>query len=183
MSSGEPPPAGQSGDGPTVALGDVEEVETPERWAALAADCLAHEGVRGPGELSLSFVDVATMTEANEHWREGAGPTDVLAFPMDELPPPGGADGTDAAPYMIGDVVICAEVARANAAGRNSIDDELALLVVHGVLHLLGHDHYDPDETALMRSRERELLEAYHRVGAPTSAEVQLVDEPKPDGS
>jgi probable rRNA maturation factor len=120
---------------------------------------------------------------------DSPGPTDVLAFPLeDDLVEPGRfpdsgttgpvdpRDRADAPepPLLLGDVVICPTVAARNAPEHRgehhdgSVDDELALLVVHGVLHVLGHDHAEPDETARMQAREQELLSLYHRRdGAP----------------
>jgi len=94
------------------------------------------------------------------------GPTDVLSFPLDDDEP-----GQRDVPVLLGDVVVCPAVARDQAPEHaGSLDDELALLVVHGVLHVLGHDHAEPDETAVMRARELELLESFHWDGpAPTS--------------
>ena len=135
------------------------------RWQLLAEQALRTEGVTA-GELDLSFVGASAMTELNETHMGKVGPTDVLAFPID------GEDdaGLDGLPVLLGDVVICPEVAAAQAAdhrhdGRHegTVDDEVALLVVHGVLHVLGHDHAEADEAALMQTREQELLGAYHR--------------------
>ncbi len=84
------------------------------------------------------------------------GPTDVLSFPMDDEPMPG-------VPTLLGDVVVCPEVAAAQATEHAGTSDaEAALLVGHGGLHVLGHDHAEPDETALMRARELALLESHH---------------------
>ena len=148
------------------------------RWARLAADALGAQGIRGEAELSLLFVDETTMAELNQRFMGHAGPTDVLAFPIDEELvdpgrwPDGGSTGppfrSDMAdpPLLLGDVVICPAVAAANvASGSGSLDDEIALLVVHGILHVLGHDHADPEEEAAMKAKERDLLERFHRQG------------------
>jgi probable rRNA maturation factor len=127
--------------------------------------------VAGVAELSLIFVDQQAITDLNERFLGGTGPTDVLAFPMDDdvvlggRQPDQGGRGPGAPaeagepPSLIGDVVICPQVA-ANQASEHgwSTDDEIALLVVHGVLHLLNYDHADPREHAAMQRRERELL-------------------------
>ena len=84
------------------------------------------------------------------------GPTDVLSFPLDPDP------GPEPSLRLLGDVVICPAVALRNAAGPAGYEGELALLVVHGVLHVLGMDHADPEEAATMQARERELLDRYH---------------------
>jgi probable rRNA maturation factor len=125
--------------------------------AALAEAVLAAEGVQGPAELSLTFVGSDAIAGLNgEHLGE-RGPTDVLAFPLDDPSEPRPA-GMSA---LLGDVVVCPVVAQryAEANGR-STEHELALLVVHGVLHVLGHDHAEPDEAALMLEHERRHLRA-----------------------
>jgi probable rRNA maturation factor len=147
-----------------------------DRWARLAEQVLEAEGVRGNTELSLLFIDRDDMAELNEEYLGKAEATDVLAFPIDahEIdvdsgpgPEKRGPDRPDPdpaeQPLLLGDVVVCPEVAAEQATDHTgTLDDELALLVVHGVLHVLGHDHAEPEETARMRSRERELLEALH---------------------
>ena len=151
------------------------------RWSALAEAVLHDEGVRGAAELSVLFVDETSIAELNERFMEHAGPTDVLAFPIDadavwavHDPLASGPDRAepdlDEIPLLLGDVVVCPAVAARNAPEHaGTIDDELALLVVHGVLHVLGHDHAEPDEAALMRARELALLEAHHW-GGPAPA-------------
>jgi len=85
-----------------------------------------------------------------------SGPTDVLSFPMDDEPMPG-------VPTLLGDIVVCPQVADDQYAEHaGTFDDEIALLIVHGVLHILGHDHAEPDETLLMRERELALLVQHH---------------------
>jgi probable rRNA maturation factor len=139
---------------------DVEADVDIDRWQRLAAAALATEGVER-GELNLVFVDEPAMTALNIEHMDGDGPTDVLAFPIDGRPEPGPGDG---APIMLGDVVVCPAVARRQAAEHGvGFDDEIALLVVHGILHVLGHDHAEADETALMQGREQALLGAHHR--------------------
>jgi probable rRNA maturation factor len=125
-----------------------------DRWERLAGAALAAEGA--VGELTLTFVDASEIASLNEQYMGKAGPTDVLSFPMDDEPTPG-------VPTLLGDVVVSPAVAaRQFADHAGTLDDELALLVVHGVLHVLGHDHAEPAETTLMRRRELELLEAHH---------------------
>lgn len=122
-----------------------------DRWAALATAVLDDEGAEG--ELNLLFVDEAAIAELNVEHMGHEGPTDVLSFPIDG--PDAGPDG------LLGDVVVCPAVARRQAPG--AYEDELALLVVHGVLHVLGHDHAEPDESAVMRAREVAHLERFGR--------------------
>ncbi len=157
-----------------------EQSERPvdcERWAALARAVLEDEKVRGDVELSVLFVDEATITAHAEHFLGHDGPTDVLAFPIEDDPlpsgrsPDGGGNGPgweppepEGMPLLLGDVVICPEVAYRNAPRHaGSYDDELALLLVHGILHLLGRDHELLEEEAAMQAREQELLSAHHR--------------------
>lgn len=147
------------------------------RWMRLAKNVLEAEGIKGDAELSVLFVDERSMAELHERFLGRDGPTDVLAFPMDDdLVPSGrspdsGGPGPGAtapepgeAPLLLGDVVVCPAVAERNAGERSvSYDDELALLVVHGILHLLGMDHVDDDEARAMERRERELLDRFYR--------------------
>jgi probable rRNA maturation factor len=147
-----------------------------DRWVRLAHSVIIAEGVDGEAELSLLFVDEESMAELNQRFMEKSGPTDVLAFPIDETGPTGrwpdagstGPDRTepdgDEAPLLLGDVVLCPAVAARQAPEHDSsVDDEMALLVVHGVLHVLGYDHAEDDEAARMKAREVELLDRFHR--------------------
>ena len=131
------------------------------RWERLARESLEASGVTGSAELSLLFVDEATMAELNVEHMGHEGPTDVLSFPIDA------EDGLAAEHdhhVLLGDVVICPAVAHRNAPGHaGTYPDEIALLTVHGILHVLGHDHAEPEETMVMQARERELLERFHR--------------------
>jgi probable rRNA maturation factor len=125
-----------------------------ERYGRLLADALAAEGVDA-GEATLTFVDRDAMAELNEAHMGKDGPTDVLSFPID------GADRLRVDEHrMVGDVVVCAAVARDQAPDHaGDLDGELALLIVHGALHLCGHDHAEADERDRMWRRERELLD------------------------
>lgn len=175
--SGRPARVGDEGE-LTVFVAD-EQDDHPvdaDRWQALARDALAAEGVRGDAELAVLFVDEAAMAELNHRFMGKDGPTDVLAFPIEDdeavtgRVPDGSTAGPgrdplgDEVPLLLGDVVICPAVAARNAPGHaGTYDDELALLLVHGILHVLGHDHAEPEETAAMQARERDLLERFHR--------------------
>jgi probable rRNA maturation factor len=145
------------------------------RWGRLAEDVLRAEGIRGDAELSLLFVDEAHMAELNLRFMGADEPTDVLAFPLDDDhvepgrwpdsgssgPLPRAGDGDP--PLLLGDVVVCPAVAARNADARGGrYEDEVALLVVHGLLHVLGMDHAEPDEAAAMQARERDLLARFH---------------------
>lgn len=147
------------------------------RWVQLARDVLEAEGVRGEAELSLLFVDESVIADLNRRFLGKTGPTDVLSFPIDDdavergRSPDSGGSGpgslppdADDLPTLLGDVVICPKIAEQNAPNHaGSYDDEMALLVVHGILHLLGMDHVDDDEAEQMEARERELLARFHR--------------------
>jgi probable rRNA maturation factor len=118
-------------------------------------------------DLSMLLVDEAHMTNLHEKWMEEPGPTDVLSFPMDELRPHSmagpnrsrGRDGDEPEPVLLGDVVLCPQVAAVQARQHgHSTQAELELLTVHGVLHLLGYDHADPEEEAEMFGLQNELL-------------------------
>jgi probable rRNA maturation factor len=163
------PPDGEVGE--VKVFGADEQQAAPvdlRRWVDLARNVLMAEGVCGDAELSLLFVDEDTICGLNRRFMDADGPTDVLSFPIDA---PGGAPATRAdtstpgpAPLLLGDVVVCPAVAERQAPEHGaSYDDELALLVVHGVLHVLGHDHAEIDEAELMQARERELLQRFHR--------------------
>lgn len=147
------------------------------RWAALARAVLDDRRLRGDVEVSLLFVDEPAISSLNERFLGREGPTDVLAFPIDDEPLPGGrspdSGGTgpgvgseEEPPVLLGDVVVCPAVAVRQAAERGvSVDDELALLVVHGLLHLCGMDHEADREAEEMERLERELLARHHRPG------------------
>jgi len=148
-----------------------------DRWATLARSVLEDRGVKGDAEVSLLFVDEPAIAALNEQFLERVGPTDVLAFPIEDEPGaggrspdlggtgPGSEPGEDP-PVLLGDVVICPTVASANAAANGvEDDDELALLVVHGLLHLLGMDHAIDVEAERMEHLERDLLARYHKEG------------------
>ena len=132
---------------------------------ALARHVLDSMQVHPLAELSLLLVDKTAMTELHEKWMDEPGPTDVLAFPMDELrPAQPGAVGEEVAvdPSLLGDVVLCPEVARAQAKkAGHSVTDELHLLCTHGILHLLGYDHAEPEEHKEMFDLQAQLLTAW----------------------
>lgn len=160
-----------------VADEQIDLPVDPLRWTRLAESVLAAEGVRGEAELSVLFVDEAVMADLNKQFHGKEGPTDVLAFPIDEDPVEGGrspdSGGTgpgysprepEDMPVLLGDVVICPAVAARNAPDHaGTYDDEVALLLVHGILHLLGMDHLHDEEAEEMEARERELLARFHR--------------------
>lgn len=157
-----------------------EQQEHPidaQRWAELARNVLEAEGVREEAELSVLFVNEDVIADLNQRFMGKEGPTDVLSFPIDEedarssgrSPDDGGrgpgdeGEGDDEAPALLGDVVISPSIANKNAPNHaGTYDEELALLLVHGVLHLLGMDHEEDDEAEIMEARERELLAEFY---------------------
>jgi probable rRNA maturation factor len=147
------------------------------RWAGLARQVLAAQGMKGETEVSLLFVDEEAIAGLNERFLGKTGPTDVLSFPIEDEPGPSGRSpdfggtgpGTAAdegVPMLLGDVVICPVVAARNAVAHEvPFEDEVALLVVHGLLHLLGMDHEDDAEAARMEALEQQLLRRFYRAG------------------
>lgn len=165
------------GDPRVTVFGSDEQKEIDievSRYVALAQLTLARENIMGTCEMSLIFCDEDSMTKLNEQYMDKEGPTDVLAFPVDDdivgsgrNPDNGGrGPGTpaedDEIPQLIGDVYISPTIALKQANERDkSFDSEVALLVVHGTLHLLSYDHYEPDEREQMQGREREILKEF----------------------
>ena len=145
----------------------VDEV----RLSALARHVLDVLGIHPQAELSVVLVDVDTMERHHIQWMDEPGPTDVLSFPMDELRPT--RDDEEPEPGLLGDVVLCPVVAeqQATAAGHSMLD-ELDLLLTHGILHLLGFDHAEPDEEREMFGRQRELLESWQEERSRTGGSL-----------
>ena len=146
--------------------------------AAVARFTLDQMRIHPLAELSVLLVDERTMTELHERWMGEPGPTDVLAFPMDELRPPhlGGNRAGDPEPGddpgLLGDVVLCPQVAAEQAVkAGHSAQDELELLTVHGILHLLGYDHAEPEEHAAMFGTQDQLLKAWRETKDVTAAQ------------
>ena len=149
--------------------------------AGLARHVLDEMRVHPLAELSVLLVDEPAMTELHVRWMGEEGPTDVLSFPMDELrpPQPGGTHGEreesdpSGIPGLLGDVVICPQVAAIQARQvKHSVADEIDLLCAHGILHLLGYDHADPAEHTAMFSLQDRLLSSWRadRGSAPGAA-------------
>ena len=147
------------------------------RWAELARRVITARGVKGETEVSLLFVDEDAIAHLNEQFLGKKGPTDVLSFPIEDEPGPTGRSpdfggtgpGTMAEQgilTLLGDVVICPSVAAVNATEHEvTLEDEVALLVVHGLLHLLGMDHEKDAEAERMEAVEQQLLDRFYRVG------------------
>ncbi len=127
------------------------------RLSGFALDMLH---VHQDAELAIVLVDEAAMEQLHLQWMDEPGPTDVLSFPMDELRP--GTDDLQTPPGLLGDIVLCPQVAVAQAetAGHSTID-ELLMLTVHGLLHLLGFDHAEPDDEKEMFGLQRDILSAF----------------------
>jgi len=140
-----------------------EQTDEPvdgHRIAALADFVLDAESVTARAEVSILTVDAATIADLNSRFLKRQGPTDVLAFPIEDAPWQAASDDSSAdAPVMLGDVVVCPAVARRNAPTHaGTFEAEVDLLVVHGLLHLLGYDHNSDADADRMESRERRLL-------------------------
>lgn len=140
------------------------EIDAP-RLVRLARHVLGRLRMHPLAELSILAVDADAMAKLHTQWMDEPGPTDVLAFPMDELRP-GRDDSTPAEPGLLGDVVLCPQVAsrQAKAAGHTTAD-ELDLLCTHGILHLLGYDHAEPESESEMFGLQTELLTSWHGGG------------------
>jgi probable rRNA maturation factor len=138
------------------------DVHAIERLARFVLDEM---GVHPLVELSIRLVEVDAMTALHVHFMNEPGPTDVLAFPMDELNDQrDDVEGRDLPPTLLGDVVLCPQVAASQAAGAgHSLAAELDLLCTHGVLHLLGYDHGDAAEEREMFGLQSKLLESWAR--------------------
>lgn len=122
-------------------------------------------------ELTVRLVDSDTIAVLNRQWMGKDGPTDVLSFPMDELTP-GSADAEAPEGYL-GDIALCPQVAEQQApAAGHSTSDEIDLLTVHGILHLLGYDHAEPDEHREMFGLQGRLLLEWQRLGAGLDPEA-----------
>lgn len=150
-----------------------------ERWSTLARSVLQGEGIVSDTEVSLLFVDEVTMAALNERFLHREGATDVLSFPIEDEADrsgrspdeggtgPGSIEADTDRLVLLGDVVICPSVAARNAVDHGvTFDDEIALLVVHGILHLLGMDHEVDAEAERMERREQQLLALFYRTAS-----------------
>ncbi len=160
---------------------DVSEVEL----VSVAKFVLARMDVNPGAELSMVLLDTSAMADLHMRWMDLPGPTDVMSFPMDELEPGGRPDAPEPGPSMLGDIALCPEFAAEQAAAAgHSLGQELALLTVHGVLHLLGYDHAEPDEEKEMFALQRRLLEEWvadqvetYRVQTQSEKDRRLLDK------
>jgi probable rRNA maturation factor len=156
----------------SIEIANESDVSVDEpALAALARFVLDELRIHPLALLSVVLVDAPTIADLHQRWLGEEGPTDVLSFPMDELrPPPPGSDrgdrsrGTDpdAEPVVLGDVILCPEVATEQAReAQRPVAEELELLCTHGILHLLGFDHAEPDERATMFGLQDRLLDSW----------------------
>ncbi len=127
----------------------------------LTENNLAELHVSPDADLAILLVDEGAMEALHVQWMDEPGPTDVLSFPMDELRP--GTEEQPTPPGLLGDIVLCPQVAETQAAAaKHATIDELILLTTHGLLHLLGYDHAEPAEEREMFGLQRELIAAFH---------------------
>lgn len=126
----------------------------------LSVYALDHLYVHPDAELAIVLVDEGAMEQLHLQWMDEPGPTDVLSFPMDELRP--GTEESMTPAGLLGDIVLCPQVAtsQAETAGHSALD-EMLLLTTHGILHLLGFDHAEPDEEKKMFGLQREILAGF----------------------
>ena len=137
--------------------------------ARLARFVMDRMRVHPMAELCVKAVDEATIASLNEQWMDKQGPTDVLAFPMDELRP--GLVDEEPEEGVLGDLVLCPAVAERQAAeAGHATEAEIELLTVHGILHLLGYDHAEPEEHAEMFGLQARLLDEWRREAAAAEA-------------
>ncbi|MBN7792318.1 rRNA maturation RNase YbeY [Microbacterium esteraromaticum] len=124
---------------------------------------LAQLNVSPDAEVAIVLVDEGAMESLHVQWMDEPGPTDVLSFPMDELRP--GTPDNPTAPGLLGDIVLCPQVAESQAqTAGHTLQDELILLTTHGLLHLLGFDHAEPEEEREMFGLQRSLIEGFAQV-------------------
>ena len=142
----------------TIEVNNESGVDTDEtEIVALARHVLGQLHIHPQAELSVVLVDEPAMERLHVEWMDEPGPTDVLSFPMDELRP--GREGEESEPGLLGDIVLCPQVAQRQAVqAGHSTDEELLLLTTHGIKHLLGFDHAEPEEEKEMFALQRQLL-------------------------
>ena len=137
-------------------INTLESSFNEQALTSVAEFTLNKMGIHPESDLEITIVDEAEMTALHIQWMDLPGPTDVLSFPMDELKPFSAANG----PGIIGDIVLCPAYAAKNAV-NHSLDEELELLTVHGVLHLLGFDHAVPEEEKEMFALQDHTLQEW----------------------
>ena len=162
----------------TIELFNESGVDAPtDEIIEVAQFAMARMDVHPAAELCIQMVDLDAMAELHVKWMDLPGPTDVMSFPMDELTPGGRPDMADAGPATLGDIVLCPQFAAEQAKKqKHSYEHELAVLTVHGVLHLLGFDHAEPDEEKEMFGIQNQIVADWYdarveRTAAETQAE------------
>ena len=146
----------------TIEIGNESGIAVDETvLLRLMEHNLAELHVSPDADVAVLLVDEGAMEALHVQWMDEPGPTDVLSFPMDELRP--GTADVPTPPGLLGDIVLCPQVAESQAvAAKHSTLDELLLLTTHGLLHLLGFDHAEPDEEREMFGLQRDLLLGFH---------------------
>ncbi|MFF2773120.1 rRNA maturation RNase YbeY [Streptomyces bacillaris] len=147
----------------SIEINNESSIEVDEsalqRLAGYALDIMH---VHPDAELAIVLVDEAAMEQLHVQWMDEPGPTDVLSFPMDELRP--GTEDEPAPAGLLGDVVLCPQVAQVQAeTAGHTLQEELLLLTTHGILHLLGFDHAEPAEEREMFGIQRDILVGFSR--------------------
>lgn len=148
----------------SIELSNESAVEVDlDRVQALAIHVRDELKLHPQVDVGIIFVDEEPMTELHIKWMDEPGPTDVLSFPMDELRP--GSDLVPSPEGVLGDIVVCPQVAatQAEKAGHATID-EILLLVTHGMLHLVGFDHAEPEEEKEMFGLQKQFLTSFYAV-------------------
>ena len=147
-----------------ITIADEQDDPLPRLdLVEVARTALEAEGLPPATQLSIALVGRERMAELNNEYLGKEGPTDVLSFPIEDFSDPPVRD-PDGPPLLLGDVIICPAVVHGNAAiAAVAFEDEMALMVVHGILHLMGRDHVVDAEAELMEQREREILAMVRR--------------------
>ncbi|KAA9135774.1 rRNA maturation RNase YbeY [Microbacterium caowuchunii] len=147
----------------TIEITNESGVEVDETvFLRLMESNFAELNVSPEADVAILLVDEGAMEALHVQWMDEPGPTDVLSFPMDELRP--GTEDAPTPPGLLGDIVLCPQVAETQAREAtppHSLTDELVMLTTHGLLHLLGFDHAEPDEAAEMFGLQRDLILAF----------------------
>ena len=147
----------------TIEINNESTIEVDEALVLrLAQFAFGELHIHAKTELAIQFVDEPAMEVLHIQWMDEPGPTDVLSFPMDELRP--GSEGEITPAGLLGDIVVCPQVAikQAQAAGHEPIN-EILLLTTHGILHLLGFDHAEPDDEKEMFGLQKAILESFYK--------------------
>ncbi|MET0297664.1 MAG: rRNA maturation RNase YbeY [Microbacterium sp.] len=145
----------------TIEIGNESAVAIDETvLLRLMEHNLAELHVSPDADVAILLVDEGAMEALHVQWMDEPGPTDVLSFPMDELRP--GSEEAPTPPGLLGDIVLCPQVAEQQAvAAKHSTMDELVMLTTHGLLHLLGFDHAEPEDEREMFGLQRELISSF----------------------